>query len=1212
MKQKLFFILTLYTTLAFSQQETGVWYFGKNAGLRFNQDGSVTALSDGKLNIWEGCATISNNNGDLLFYTDGRTVYDKNHVVMPNGNYVGGTGLLGDPSSTQSAIIVPKPGNPDVYYIFTLDEPHHENAKVYPNAFSGKYIDEDSGQTPDNDDGLNNGLNYSIVDLSIIGTNGSIGDIVSRNNHLITYDTNPVGEDIKYKCSEKLAAVKDATGNDFWVITQFTDYFYSFKVTSNGVNSSPVKSILAKSVPTYGYRKNGIGYLKISPNGKKVAAAFYQIVTPTSGFNNYPGYVYTYDFDNATGIVSNPKLIISDIIPYGVEFSGDSNVLYASYYSPIGGQKVSQFDLLSGNIPSTKIVLFESNYGAGALQLAPNKKIYYSGYESNSLAVINNPTVLGLGCNFEKTGQLLAANTQRGIGLPQFITSYFDAPFTAENLCLGANTQFTMSTTIPVTSATWDFGDGNTSTDINPNHKYAVPGKYLVTVNATTPSGKGTNSKEITIFPTPILANPIPNQSVCGAASMNYNLSQHNTTLLGSQSTTIFGVAYFFSQDDANKHTNLLPNTFALPIGTSTIYAKIYNLSNTSCNAITSFTITLNKQPLAHVLSDFVICENLPYDNIEQFDLATKNTAILNGQNSSEFTISYHKNQLNADDNKTPLPLVYTNTLPEETLYVRVENKTNPACFATTALNLKVVQEPKLTTVTNFLACDDASNDGIASYDLTQKTTEILNGQSASAFEVKYYYSQNNAQDNTDEIKGQIKNTTNNQDIYYSISAIGNSNCKVISSFKLVVNSLPMANTANPIFICDDATNDGLGTFNLENNSAALLGTQNPNKFTVSYYENQSDAYTKSNPLSQNYQNKSNPQTIFARIENNHNSSCFATTSFQIGLYKMPTANQVKDLITCDDDSNDSKEIFDLASQNALILGTQSLADFTISYHQLQEDANSGTKAVSSNYTNTANPQTIYARLVNTLSPICYATTSFQLIVKKKPELNLNEQYSICEGKSITIIAPSGFSSYLWSNNVSTPKTVIREAGDYSLTVTKNYGDITCETKKDIVVTNSNIATITKIETQDWTNTENTITIYATGDGDYEYSIDGINYQDSPQFAGLKNGQYKIYVKDKKGCGIKTDEVFLLMYPKFFTPNGDGTNDSWHINYSNNEPQMKLIIYDRYGKMITSYNGLNAGWDGKYNGQLLPSDDYWFVVQRENGTEYKGHFSLKR
>ena len=121
MKFKLFLLMTLYTSLAFSQQEASVWYFGQNAGLKFNPDGSVNSLGDGKLNTSEGCASIANSNGDLLFYSDGRTVWDKNHVVMPNGDYLNGTGLFGDISSTRSAIIVPKPGSPNLYYIFTLD-----------------------------------------------------------------------------------------------------------------------------------------------------------------------------------------------------------------------------------------------------------------------------------------------------------------------------------------------------------------------------------------------------------------------------------------------------------------------------------------------------------------------------------------------------------------------------------------------------------------------------------------------------------------------------------------------------------------------------------------------------------------------------------------------------------------------------------------------------------------------------------------------------------------------------------------------------------------------------------------------------------------------------------------------------------------------------------------------------------------------------------
>mgnify|MGYP006260753147 CR=1 FL=1 len=144
----------------------------------------------------------------------------------PNGDYFAGRGLFGDPSSTQSGIIIPKPGNPDVYYIFTVDEPHHENAATYPNR--------NTAVTMDEDDGFNNGFNYSIVNLSVVGNNGSIGNVTTRNTHLITYDPNPNGEEIKYKCSEKITAVRDGSGG-YWVITHFVNRFYAFRITSTGV-----------------------------------------------------------------------------------------------------------------------------------------------------------------------------------------------------------------------------------------------------------------------------------------------------------------------------------------------------------------------------------------------------------------------------------------------------------------------------------------------------------------------------------------------------------------------------------------------------------------------------------------------------------------------------------------------------------------------------------------------------------------------------------------------------------------------------------------------------------------------------------------------------------------------------------------------------------------------------------------------------------------
>lgn len=154
--------------------------------------------------------------------------------------------------------------------------------------------------------------------------------------------------------------------------------------------------------------------------------------------------------------------------------------------------------------------------------------------------------------------------------------------------------------------------------------------------------------------------------------------------------------------------------------------------------------------------------------------------------------------------------------------------------------------------------------------------------------------------------------------------------------------------------------------------------------------------------------------------------------------------------------------------------------------------------------------------------------------------------------------------------------------------------------------------TITNIEISDWTDEQNTIKVQVTGDGDYEFSLDGLTYQDSNVFSGLRTGLYTVYVRDKKGCGIKTDSVFLLMYPKFFTPNGDGINDTWQIKFSLFEPLMEVHLFDRYGKLLTVFKGADFGWDGTYNGKQLFADDYWFVVKRQNGKEYKGHFSLLR
>ncbi|TBX68337.1 T9SS type B sorting domain-containing protein [Flavobacterium silvisoli] len=1009
----------LLTTLASAQQEASVWYFGKNAGLKFETNGSVTPLSDGQLNTDEGCSSIADVNGNLLFYTDGRTVWDRNHVQMPNGSFSLGTELYGDASSTQSGIIVPQPGSSDLYYIFTVDEPHHENAAVYPNAFSGNYVETDSGVTPTDDDGRNNGLNYSIVDLSVMGSNGSIGNITSRNNHLVTYDPNPAGEEIKYKCSEKITAIKNEADGSYWVITHFINRFYAFKVTASGVSSTPVISTLGSNQTLLGYRRNAIGYLKASPDGTKLAISHKQNGTVVGELSYGTGGVELFDFDGTTGIVSNGLTVIPNVQGYGVEFSPNSEKLYATYrVGTTLKMELAQLDLTSPDIPNSRVVLFNQDYYLYALQLAPNNKIYCATSYVASLGVINSPDAAGLACNYVHAGQTLASGKLTRLGLPPFITSYFNASFLTENLCFGSSTQFTISTSQNVNNVSWDFGDGSPlSNTLNPTHQYANPGDYTVTLIALGPNGAVTKSKTITISVIPTVANIVTNQSVCASLNAAYDLSQHNGTLLGSQSTALFGVAYFSSLVNASNHFNVLPLNYSLPAGITTFYAKVYNLNNTKCYAITSFTVTLFQKPTA----------------------------------------------------------------------------TTPASS----------------------------------------------------------------------------------------------------------------------FVCDDSSNDGLGIFNLGAFTPTVLGSQNSNQFTVSYHLNQNDADTNSNALSLNYQNSSNPQTIYVRVENNQSHTCFSTTSFQIGLYKMAVAYQPNNLYACDI-GNDGKEPFDLSLQTATILGLQTLSDFSVSYHATAADANSGINPLNTSFSNTVNPQTIVVRVENKLNATCFATTSFQLQVKAEPILNLNDSYTICDGSSKTISAPAGFSSYTWSNGDSSSSTVITAAGNYYLTVTKDYGTIICSTTTHFVVNNSNPATITNIDVKDWTDNENIITVGYTGDGDYEFSIDGIHYQDSSVFSGLSSGEYTVYVNDKKGCGYTTKAVYLLMYPKFFTPNGDGVHDEWRVKLSEMEPNMELLIFDRYGKIITGFKGKSIGWDGTLNGRQLPADDYWFVVKRQSGILLKGHFSLLR
>ncbi|WP_045473478.1 hypothetical protein [Winogradskyella sp. PG-2] len=249
------------------------------------------------------------------------------------------------------------------------------------------------------------------------------------------------------------------------------------------------------------------------------------------------------------------------------------------------------------------------------------------------------------------------------------------------------------------------------------------------------------------------------------------------------------------------------------------------------------------------------------------------------------------------------------------------------------------------------------------------------------------------------------------------------------------------------------------------------------------------------------------------------------------------------DLVICNEVSS-NQAVFDLSQQYAQLLGNQNPENLTITYHLTQSDADSGNNPISDIYESTRNPQTVYVRMTHNTLDICYETDSFNLIVGVIPQLGPDVFITICENNSIQLSADSGYSSYLWSTGESSRIIEVDASGVYSVIVSNDYGDFYCESTKIYSIEVSGEANIDAVIIEDFTSNSNSIFIEVSGLGDYEYSLDGINYQPENSFTDLVSGDYTIFVRDINGCGVSTKSV-SLNYVKFFTPNGDGDNDYW-------------------------------------------------------------------
>lgn len=342
------------------------------------------------------------------------------------------------------------------------------------------------------------------------------------------------------------------------------------------------------------------------------------------------------------------------------------------------------------------------------------------------------------------------------------------------------------------------------------------------------------------------------------------------------------------------------------------------------------------------------------------------------------------------------------------------------------------------------------------------------------------------------------------------------------------------------------------------------------------------------------------------------------TSDVQVAFTESPIALPASDAVFC----YTPDTVFDLSQKDVEVLGAQSQQHFLVSYHTSQADAESGANPLNKAYSVLPGNQTIYIRLTATQNAQCYdATETLNIHALETPNLNFETEVTLChESQAITIGAsiPNPAYSYFWSTGETTAAISVSQAGEYTLTATNTFGSESCATSQTVIVATSAEPRITEIQVDDL-QSNNRVEVLTDAIGEFEYSLDGGTFQSSPVFGNVLPGAHTLIMRDIHGCNELMEEIVVVGFLNHFSPNGDGSNEDWHIEGLGYLEDPVVTIYDRYGKLLQQLTTPEEGWDGTYNGQPVPATDYWFKLSYRDATGNRvyaryiqNHFSLRR
>lgn len=665
-----------------------------------------------------------------------------------------------------------------------------------------------------------------------------------------------------------------------------------------------------------------------------------------------------------------------------------------------------------------------------------------------------------------------------------------------------------------------------------------------------------------------------------------------------------------------------------------TIYVKIINegiTPNCTSSGIGIINLQVNPTSVTTYPNVAPVCPQLNANyGFVDFDihrLLIKNTYFP----TSNVDIAFY---LTASDASTELnPLTNSSQLPigTTTIYTRIE--TNNNCDGIGTFTVTITAPPIQTTISAVNLC--ASD----TFFLNSKDAEALSGQ-VPAVQASYFATFDNAKDNINAINPNtpLPLTVGSRTIFVRLFDI-QKQCISIVNFEINTYPNPVITPPAPIKLC--GTNSAV--FDLTSRISQI--TRNNSILQVTFYQSNADL-AAGNAIPTPNAFTSGTTTVFIKVTDPSNNGCYSITTLNLFVLDLPgaTANPTP-IELCD---NSGFETFNLKVREAQMAGSTPLSDIEFKYYT---DAND---AMADNVNNITNPtaftntiayyQKLYVRLnsrINIDSETnlkCFRILELELFVRPYPENKLETSpYIICINKDHNVISPAivntdlsgGMYIFTWYNGFNAQagneiagqtsnQCTIYNEGEYSVKVTNISNAANCSSVFNFTTRNSFVPFSVTANPSELIafGIDNTVTAIAfPPSDDYLYSVNDMGWQTSNVFTHLHEDEYVLKVKNKYGCGETGTTFSVVDFPNYFTPNGDGYHDTWNIKGSGILDTVTILIFDRYGKLLKELSPNGTGWDGTYNGKMLPSDDYWFklIYTKNNVTkEFRGHFAMKR